>query len=327
MEKLIIDTDLGFDCDDAGALALANIIKNDGAMDVLAVTHSVNKQIGGAAIRLIDTYYGNPSVPVGVAEHYAIDVDRFYEEFYAEFHYADCFPGWQEKPSFYKLLDKLNLGADRTVFPAAVEVIEQTLLKSEDQSVTFVGIGQANNIADCLEDIPVQGGGMTRRELFYKKIKRVIVMCGRFIDYEKEYRLGDLYWKGEFNVLLDISSSQKLFAHTELPIYVLDFDQGADVLAGSGLQTQADNPVRELYLAHGNGERMELPAWDLMTVMFASGRFDDMFSVSRHGCVVIDDNGKSVFSEGCGNHCLIMRKAAPESFSAVINRILQNKSL
>ena len=57
MRQLIIDTDLGFDCDDAGALAFANILHNEGAVSLLAVTHSVNRQIGAAAIRNINTYY------------------------------------------------------------------------------------------------------------------------------------------------------------------------------------------------------------------------------------------------------------------------------
>ena len=44
MENLIIDTDLGFDGDDAGALAVANKLKNEGKIDILAVTHSVKKR-------------------------------------------------------------------------------------------------------------------------------------------------------------------------------------------------------------------------------------------------------------------------------------------
>ena len=108
MENLIIDTDFGFDCDDAGALAVANILINEGKINILAVTHSVNKKIGCDAIKLINDYYGNPDIPVGVAERYALNVDEFYEEFYAKFHYADGFPGWGEKPTFFNILNNLN---------------------------------------------------------------------------------------------------------------------------------------------------------------------------------------------------------------------------
>ena len=198
MEKIIIDTDLGFDCDDAGALAIANKLKNEGKIDILAVTHSVNKKIGCDAIKLINDYYGNPDIPVGVAERYALNVDEFYEEFYAKFHYAESFLGWGEKPTFYKILNKLNLGKyKKVVYRSAKEVIIEALAESEYKSITVLCIGQANNVADVLSE---------NAELFNKKVKRVVIMCGNFSDYEYEYRLGDMYWKG--------NSRRKIYAKT-----------------------------------------------------------------------------------------------------------------
>ena len=52
--KIIIDTDLGFDCDDAGALAVANILQKKSVIDILAVTHSVNRAEGCDGIKLIN---------------------------------------------------------------------------------------------------------------------------------------------------------------------------------------------------------------------------------------------------------------------------------
>ena len=316
MENLIIDTDFGFDCDDAGALAVANILINEGKINVLAVTHSVNKKIGCDAIKLINDYYGNPDIPIGVAERYALNVDEFYEEFYAKFHYADGFPGWGEKPTFYKILNNLNLKKYKNVvYRPAKEVIIEKLDESDDKSVTVVCIGQANNIADVLE---------TNGALFKKKVKRVVVMCGNFNDYDYEYRLGDMYWKGEFNVLLDIRSMQRLFAERDLPIFVLDFNQGFDVLSGASLQNQSDNPVKMAYFVHGNGINFNLPSWDIMALMFASGEFNDMFSLGEKGSVSVDDNGKTTFWQGNGEHCLIYRKLEQKSFADRINELFNN---
>ena len=316
MEKLIIDTDLGFDCDDAGALAIANMLKNKGELEILAVTHSVNKKIGCDAIKLVNDYYKNAGIPVGVAERYALNADRFYEEFYAKFHYAESFPGWGEKPTFYKILNKFDLGKyENVVYRSAKEIIIGTLEKSEDKSVTVVCIGQANNVADVLE---------TNGVLFKKKVKRVVVMCGNFNDYDYEYRLGDMYWKGEFNVLLDIHSMQRLFAERDLPIYVLDFNQGFDVLSGAPLQSQTDNPVKTAYFVHGNGTNFNLPSWDIMAVMFASGEFTDMFSLGEKGSVTVDDNGKTTFRQGNGEHRLIYRKTEQKAFADCINELFDN---
>ena len=96
-----------------------------------------------------------------------------------------------------------------------------------DKSVTFVCIGQANNIADFLD---------FDADLFLRKVKRVVIMCGNFVDYDKEYLLGDMYWKGEFNVIHDIRSMQRLFVEKDLPIFVLDFNQGVDVLSGGNAE-------------------------------------------------------------------------------------------
>ena len=316
MENLIIDTDFGFDCDDAGALAVANILINEGKINILAVTHSVNKKIGCDAIKLINDYYGNPDIPVGVAERYALNVDKFYEEFYAKFHYADGFPDWGEKPTFFKILNNLNLKKYKNVvYRPAKEVIIEKFNESDDKSVTVVCIGQANNIADVLE---------TNGALFKKKVKRVVVMCGNFDDYDYEYRLGDMYWKGEFNVLLDIRSMQRLFAERDLPIFVLDFNQGFDVLSGASLQNQSDNPVKMAYFVHGNGINFNLPSWDIMALMFASGEFNDMFSLGEKGSVSVDDNGKTTFRQGNGEHCLIYRKTEQKSFADRINGLFNN---
>lgn len=315
MEKIIIDTDLGFDCDDAGALAIANKLKNEGKIEILAVTHSVNKKIGCDAIKLVNDYYGNPDIPVGIAERYAMNVDNFAEEYCAKFRYAENFQGWGEDPTFYKILNELNLEKYKSaVYPSAKELIIETLGKSEDKSVTIVCIGQANNVADALSE---------NAALFNKKVKRVVVMCGNFNDYDYEYLLGNMYWKGEFNVILDVKSMQRLFGEKDLPVFVLDFNQGFDVLSGETLKDQTDNPVRTAYYIHGNCVNFNLPSWDVMVLMFASGAFDAMFSLSEKGAVSVDDNGKTTFKQGNGEHRLIYRKVDQKTFADCINELLK----
>lgn len=195
-------------------------------------------------------------------------------------------------------------------------VIQNALEASDDKSVTVVCIGQANNIADFLD---------FDEELFLRKVKRVVVMCGNFTDYDKEYLLDGVYYKGEFNVTLDIRSIQRLFEENNLPCFILDFNQGVDVLSGDGLKNQIGNPVREAYKAHGNGVNFNLPSWDLMAVMFAVGQYDNLFTVGEKGTVGIDDNGKSTFEAGIGEHRLIYRAASASEFANVINENLASE--
>lgn len=64
--KIIIDTDLGCDCDDAAAIALANILHNQGAGELLGVTYSLAEREGAACIDVINGYYHN-IFPIGAA--------------------------------------------------------------------------------------------------------------------------------------------------------------------------------------------------------------------------------------------------------------------
>jgi hypothetical protein len=57
---LIVDTDIGFDVDDAGALAVANKLADFGEVNLLAMGFATSNQYGAAAINAINSYYGRP---------------------------------------------------------------------------------------------------------------------------------------------------------------------------------------------------------------------------------------------------------------------------
>jgi len=63
--SLIIDTDLGPDCDDAGALAVAHALEQRGEAKVLAVGYATSNPYGAPACDAINTYYGRGDCPVG----------------------------------------------------------------------------------------------------------------------------------------------------------------------------------------------------------------------------------------------------------------------
>ena len=63
--NLIVDTDLGFDVDDAGALAVAHHYADLGEVNLLATMHSTACDLGIAAVNVINTYYGRGHLPLG----------------------------------------------------------------------------------------------------------------------------------------------------------------------------------------------------------------------------------------------------------------------
>lgn len=62
---VILDTDMGGDCDDAGALAVLHVLADRGEARILAVTSCTSAEATPGCIDAINTYYGRPEIPVG----------------------------------------------------------------------------------------------------------------------------------------------------------------------------------------------------------------------------------------------------------------------
>ena len=61
-KKIILDTDIGGDCDDAIALALLNNLINAEKCSLLLVTLAINFDGGCSTVRAINEYYKNVSL-------------------------------------------------------------------------------------------------------------------------------------------------------------------------------------------------------------------------------------------------------------------------
>ena len=68
MRKIYVDTDLGFDVDDAASIAMLNVMKNRNLIEISAITHSYGEEKAGDAIKYINDYYGN-EVPIGIEKN------------------------------------------------------------------------------------------------------------------------------------------------------------------------------------------------------------------------------------------------------------------
>ena len=66
--KLIFDTDMGNDIDDAMALAMIHSLISRGECELLAVTVTKDHPQAAAFVDLINTFYGRPDIPVGVVK-------------------------------------------------------------------------------------------------------------------------------------------------------------------------------------------------------------------------------------------------------------------
>ena len=124
-------------------------------------------------------------------------------------------------------------------------------------------------------------------------------------------------WRNLVNIIIDIESARTVFSHLDFPLEVVDYNQGVDVLTGSGLIGQEDNPVYKMYKVHGKGR--ECSSWDPIAFLYACGLYEDCFELSEFGKVIIEEKGLTNFMEKDGKHRLVYLK--PEKKEKVKNII------
>ena len=60
--KILIDTDIGPDCDDTAAIAMLNIYSNQGKCEILGIAHCTSNPYGAGTIDAICRYYGKTAL-------------------------------------------------------------------------------------------------------------------------------------------------------------------------------------------------------------------------------------------------------------------------
>src|SRR5215472_13274732 len=64
--RVIFDTDMGNDVDDALALAMIHALESNGEAKLLAVTLTKDNRWAAPYVNLVNTFYGRGSIPIGV---------------------------------------------------------------------------------------------------------------------------------------------------------------------------------------------------------------------------------------------------------------------
>ncbi len=185
-EKVIIDTDIGDDVDDAFALALA--VKSP-ELQVLGVTTTFGETEMRAQIvdRFLEAV-GRADIPVmaGKPTGKTPMSQRRYAE---EGHFAKRFHG-----------------------DAADFILDQ--IRKHPGEITLIGIGPLMNV----------GAAIDRDATTFHQLKRVVIMAGSVRKGYGDYGYNEHFPPSpEWNILNDVSSAQKLFA-AGVPLYVMPLD-------------------------------------------------------------------------------------------------------
>ena len=286
---LFIDTDIGGDCDDAGALALANIIKNKGVIDIAGMTYTTSSNYGPACIDAINRYYNNETIQIGATsrENYNNQiVSPFLEDIATNY------------PNSYK---------DRLKVKDSVKLIREVLSKAQDNSITFVCIGQLDNVSDLLDSSADEYSLLDGISLVKKKVKEFVIMGGLFRKNknDKIYFCGSLY-QNEYNIVTDIKSARNFIKKVPTKVIFSDFLVGNQIYTAKSLLDEANfnNPVTKAYYLFQNKPR---ESWDLLAMWYAMFGIDDIFSISEEGTVSISKDGETTIDYTKKNNHFILR--------------------
>lgn len=298
MEKIWIDTDLGADCDDAGAIAIANVLHNKQKCKILGFTHTTTAKYSGAGIEVINKYYGN-NFKIGVNKR---DKHYFDDEKYDTF--------LTQMSIKFSVNPKAN-----DEYEDAINLLRKELAHQKD--VTLVCIGQLNNLAALINSKPDVYSSFSGLELIANAVKKIVIMGGYF---DSSKTIDEL--QAEYNIVSDIKASQEIVKIKNVPVCFCDFNLGANIYTGANIVDNYDNnPVAFAYKKYANGAR---PSWDLLTVYYGIYGDNALLNKSKSGYVQITDHGKTIFKEDkLGNNSVIIANANKGTLENELNKLLE----
>jgi inosine-uridine nucleoside N-ribohydrolase len=281
-EKIIIDTDIGDDVDDAFAVALA--LKSP-EFDILGFTAAFGDT--PARARMLDrilSQAGRGDIPVAMGAATKVNLNGFSQRHYAE--------GGQIAPRNY---------------PDAVDFILDQIRRHPGE-ITLVAVGPLPNVGALIDkDIAT-----------FRKLKRVVIMGGAFQPIPNRYGLGaPTQPMPEWNIKNDIASAQKLFT-AGVPVVVMPLDSTIHLklheVARNLLLTQG-TPLTDMlavtYQQWSFGTRQPTPTlFDPMTLAWMAQ--PSLCPVTPMH-VRVDDKGMTMAEAGAPN-AQVCLKSDPESF-------------
>lgn len=261
--KIIFDTDMETDCDDAGALAVLHALADNGECEILATMVSVKDPLSAAATNVINTYYGRPHLPIGTLKGPGVLEKSKYVK-----HLAEDFP------------HELASGDDA---PDAAALYRDILEKQPDHSVTIVTVGYMANLKNLLQ-LPASGERVSGADLVKAKVAKWVCMGGNFIGNppKDDLKLG--------NVNFQRDASSALFTINHWPVGGEIVFVGREIgSVPSGLtigeslaKMPLTNPVRMAYF-HYFGAQKSRHVADLTTVLYAVRGLRDYWEIQTKG--------------------------------------------
>lgn len=211
---VVLDTDIGGDYDDVGALALLHKLADRGECDIKAVAVCNLMERSVPMVELLNRHYGRPEIPIGVTKsNYAKHIGLSHD-------WSKTLVDKYPHPRYARSADA----------PDAVSVYRKVLEEADDGSLVICAIGFMTNLAELMRDPDV-------KTLVSRKVKRLVSMAG----CERRGR--------EFNLYCDFESAKLVLTEWPTPIVFSPFELGNAVITGKHImRLEGESPIKDAFV-------------------------------------------------------------------------------
>ena len=304
--KIIFDTDMGADIDDALALAVIHGLQNRGEAELLATTSSKQHPASASVIDMINTWFNRGDIPVGrVQDGIGADAGRYLMQC-VNAKAADGSPLFNHRVT------------PQTKTPEAVALLRKTLAHQPDHSVVLVVVGQQTNAARLLKSKPDEYSPLSGKDLVKRKVKMLSVMAGEFVKPGEKGMHGG---KPEWNVKLDIPAARVVMQEWPTLMVVCPYLLGKQLLyPGTSIEKDFDygapHPVSFAW-KHYIQMPYDRPSWDLVSALYPVRPNRGYFNEPPLGRVTVDEKGITTFKPDSKGNTIIL-SADPQQQSRIV---------
>lgn len=313
--KVVFDTDMYTDFDDAGALACLHAMADAGECEILATVANTRGCLSVAMCEIINSYYGRPGIPVGCSREIGV---------------TGANPGHLKRyEATVNAFGKWVKHRNSDDAPDANEVYRRVLAAQPDNSVVICSVGFLTNMRRLLETKPDAISPLDGKSLVAKKVKLWVAMACRYPDGR------------EYNSMKDPESSRIALENWPTPVVFTDWNYGFDCHSGRLLAESGrkENPVACVFAgnipsrddirrkaahhlrgAYGMNGRA---AWDQTAVLIAVRGTEPYFNVSRGTYRMVGSDGANEWvPDENGPHLRVTEKVSKAEVGCIIDELM-----
>lgn len=303
--KIIFDTDFGGDADDLGALAMLNHFQNKDEIDLLSVMCWNTEKYAVSAIDAVNTFYGNPDIPIGFRAGEVQETD------------------WNHTKV---LAHNLPHNVTYQKVPEATGLYRSLLGSAEDKSITIVTVGPLMNIKKLIDSKADGYSSLDGAELIATKVKEFVIMGGQFPKGERKEWNFDGNMKGVTKYVLN---------NLNVPITFLGYEIGVDLKTGEVFNDLPKNTPLYLGFYHFSqyvpwlnhqfkGKIYDNSTYDQTAVLYAVRNGVGSYWVrSEKGSCVPDEEGRNTWEpKGTSNQSYLVLNWPKAKMEAEIEKFM-----